>query len=124
MEYNFNLIHVQKEFLVVGGLALGLSALNVHFKDVKDILINVLSVLLYLTPVLFPLKFITWPWGRWAIGWLNPFAPFSTAFQKVLFEGVSPEPLVLGQMVGWAIIAWALGSWLFARLSDSLVEAV
>ncbi|MFQ5527881.1 MAG: ABC transporter permease [Thermoanaerobaculia bacterium] len=112
------------EFLVIGGLTLGLSALNVHFKDVKDILTNVLAVLLYLTPVLFPLSFIGAEWGRWAIGWLNPFAPFSTAFQEVVFKGLNLEPLLLGQMVGWALIAWTLGTWLFARLADSLVEAV
>ena len=58
------------------------------------------------------------------MGWLNPFAPFSTAFQEILFKGVSPEPLLLGQMVGWAVVAWTVGGWLFARLSDSLVEAV
>ncbi len=112
------------EFLVIGGMALGLAALNVHFKDVKDILTNVLAVLLYLTPILFPLSFIAWDWGRWAIGWLNPFAPFSTAFQQTLFTGVAPEPLLLLQMIGWAAIAWVLGTWLFGRLSDSLAEAV
>ncbi len=112
------------EFLVVGGLTLGLAALNVHFKDVKDILTNVLSVLLYLTPVLFPLSFIKVAWGHWAIRWLNPFAPFSTAFQEVLFNGLQPEPVLLAQMAGWALVSWMLGSWLFSRLADSLVEAV
>jgi len=112
------------EFLVIGGLTLGLAALNVHFKDVKDILTNILAVLLYLTPVLFPLSFIGWKWGRWAIGWLNPFAPFSTAFQETLFKGVAPDPLLIVQMFGWALVAWVLGTWLFGRLADSLVEAV
>ncbi|MCP4202596.1 MAG: ABC transporter permease [bacterium] len=112
------------EFLVVGGLTLGLAALNVHFKDVKDILTNVLAVLLYLTPILFPLSFIPWKPGQWAIGWLNPLAPFSTAFQETLFKGDALQPLLLLQMIGWAVIAWVLGTWLFSRLSDSLAEAV
>lgn len=112
------------EALVVGGLTLGLAALNVHFKDVKDILTNVLSVLLYLTPVLFPLSFIGWDPGRWAIAWLNPFAPFSTAFQETLFTGVAPDPELFAHMVVWAAVSWLGGTWLFSRLSDSLVEAV
>lgn len=112
------------ELLVVGGFALGLAALNVHFKDVKDILANVLSVLLYLTPILFPLSWIAWKWGRWAMAWLNPFTPFSTAYQETLFQGVSPELVVVAQMFGWALVVWSVGCWLFSRLSDSLVEAV
>ncbi len=112
------------EFFVVGGFTLGLSALNVHFKDVKDILANVLSLLLYLTPILFPLSWIAWKWGRWAMAWLNPLTPFSTAYQQAVFAGTSPEPLVVAQMVVWAVVVWAVGCWLFDRLADSLVEAV
>ncbi|MDH3743868.1 MAG: ABC transporter permease [Acidobacteriota bacterium] len=111
------------EFFAVGGITLALAALNVHFKDIRDILINVLSLLLYLTPILYPLQQLPRA-GRWAVHWLNPFAPFATAFQEVVFHG---DPLRLGlvaHMVGWAIVLWALGSWLFHRLSDNLVEAV
>ena len=112
------------ELLVVGGLTLGLAALNVHFKDVRDIIINILALLLYLTPIIYPLEGIPSVGLRWAVHWLNPFAPYATAFQQILFRG---EPLtlpLLAHMVAWAVVMWGAGAWLFNRLSDSLVEAV
>ncbi len=111
------------EFFVVGGMTLGLAALNVHFKDIRDILINLLSLMLYLTPILYPLKQIPEA-GRWAVHWLNPFAPFATAFQEIVFLGQPLRVTLLAHMAVWAIVVWAIGSWLFNRLSDSLVEAV
>lgn len=109
----------------LGGLTLGLSALNVHFKDVKDIVGNLLALLFYLTPIIYPLGFLQgYAPLRWAIEWLNPFTPFARAYQAVLFQGVLPEVQVWIQMVGWGVILWLAGCWLFGRLSDSLVEAV
>ena len=40
---------------MVAGLALGASALTVHFKDVRDLLANLLTLLFFLTPILYPL---------------------------------------------------------------------
>ena len=112
------------EFFVVGGLTLGLAAVNVHFKDVRDILINILSLLLYLTPIIYPLEGIPSEPLRWAVHWLNPFAPFATAFQTILFRGAAPSLVLVAHMVAWAVVLWSAGTWLFNRLSDSLVEAV
>ena len=112
------------ELFVVGGLTLGLAALNVHFKDVRDILINVLALMLYLTPIIYPLEGIPIEPLRWAVHWLNPFAPFATSFQQILFRGEALDPLLLLHMAIWGLVAWWVGTWLFDRLSDSLVEAV
>jgi ABC-type polysaccharide/polyol phosphate export permease len=112
------------ELVVVGGLTIGLSALNVHFKDVKDILQNVMALLLYLTPIIYPLEWISVAPLRWIIQWLNPFTPFTVAFQRILFQGVLPEPSLVLHMVVWGVVAWSVGVWFFDRLSDSLVEAV
>jgi len=109
----------------LGGLTLGLSALNVHFKDVKDIVGNLLALLFYLTPIIYPLDFLSgYAPLRWAIEWLNPFTPYARAYQAVLFHGVLPSAQIWIQMVGWGAVLWLAGCWLFGRLSDSLVEAV
>jgi ABC-type polysaccharide/polyol phosphate export permease len=109
----------------LGGLTLGLSALNVHFKDVKDIVGNLLALLFYMTPIIYPLDFLkAYPPLVWAIEWLNPFTPYARAYQAVLFQGVLPEAQIWMQMIGWSSLLWLSGSWLFGRLSDSLVEAV
>jgi ABC-2 type transport system permease protein/lipopolysaccharide transport system permease protein len=107
----------------VAGLALGLGALNVHFKDMRDILANSLTLLFFLTPVLYPLDAIPHP-ALWWVVRLNPFTPFTLAYQQLLFFEVIPDPSLWLQMIVVGAAAWAVGTALFERLSDTLVEAV
>ena len=44
------------ETVMVAGLAFALSALNVHFKDVRDLLGNVLVLLFFLAPIIYTLS--------------------------------------------------------------------
>jgi len=118
-------IVVALQLPALGGLTLGLSALNVHFKDVKDIVGNLLALLFYLTPIIYPLDFLVgYAPLRWAIEWLNPFTSYARAYQAVLFHGSVPAAQIWIQMAGWGALLWLTGCWLFGRLSDSLVEAV
>ncbi|MDH3404581.1 MAG: ABC transporter permease [Acidobacteriota bacterium] len=122
------------EVLLLGGMVLGLSVLNVHFKDVKDIVANVLALLFYLTPVIYTLEGVAFPEAGWArllgaavtgfVRWCNPFTPFTEATQELLFRGVWPAGGSWLHMALWALGSWLLGTWLFDRLKDSLGEAV
>ena len=125
---------VALQLILLGGMSLGLAALNVHFKDVKDIVANLLALLFYLTPVIYTLEGITFPDAGWAqtlgnvvttlVRWCNPFTPFIEATQEALFRGQWPEPLLWLHMALWAAVCWMIGLWFFDRLRDSLVEAV
>jgi ABC-2 type transport system permease protein/lipopolysaccharide transport system permease protein len=108
---------------MAGGLALGASALTVHFKDLRDLLGNVMTLLFFLTPVLYPLTAIEHLRPVWWAVQVNPFTPFTVAYQEALFAGRFPAPLLWLQMAGVALVAWSLGAWLFERLRETLVEA-
>src|SRR4051794_33251160 len=43
---------------MVAGLALGAAALTVHFKDTRDLLANLLTLLFFLTPILYYFDFV------------------------------------------------------------------
>lgn len=111
---------------LIGGMTLGLAALNVHFKDVRDLLNNLLTLLFFMTPILYPLDFVPGGFGllRSVIRWANPFTPFTLVYQDLLFYGRLPGWSLWAQMGLLSLAAWFVGSWLFGRLSDSLVEAV
>ena len=82
---------------MVAGLALGVAALTVHFKDVRDLLANLLTLLFFLTPILYLARLrsaassLIW----WAVR-LNPFTPFILAYQDVLFCGRVPDAPAVG----------------------------
>ena len=114
------------EIPLLAGISIGLAALNVHFKDVKDIVTNLLTLLFFLTPIIYVLTNIPEDFRalRWVIAWANPFTPFTLAFQALLFQGALPDPFVWLHMLIWALVAWGVGVWLFARLGENLAEAV
>lgn len=109
---------------MVSGLALGVSALTVHFKDVRDLLANFFTLMFFLTPILYSLDSIPQNLApvRWTVR-LNPFTPFTLAYQDVLFRGQFPEPILWVQMALVSLIAWTFGAGLFDRLRETLVEA-
>ncbi len=111
------------QLVLTSGLTLGLAALNVHFKDVRDLLANLLTLLFFLTPIIYSLDWIRPDGLRLAIR-LNPFTPFTLAFQEILFRGAVPAPGLWLQMLAVAALAWLAGTWLFERLRETLVEAV
>lgn len=108
---------------MVAGLALGTAALTVHFKDVRDLLANLLTLFFFLTPILYPLDSIAHLPAVWWLVRLNPFTPFTLAYQQTLFYGVVPDPTLWIQMALVSLFAWALGAGLFERLRETLVEA-
>jgi len=110
-------------FLILG-FALGFAALHVHFKDIRDLLINLFQLLFFLTPILYPLSFVTYPNIRALITWANPFTPFALAYQDLLFFGRLPALGTWLPGLTWAAVIFALGSWMFSRLSPGMAESV
>ncbi len=107
----------------LSGLSLALAALTVHFKDVRDIVTNVLTLAFFLTPILYTLDSIPYATLRRSI-LLNPFSPFILGFRQCLFVGVAPSLETWGQMAAVSLVGWLIGSWIFSRLSETLAEAV
>lgn len=108
--------------LVAGG-ALALSALSVHFKDVRDILANLLTLLFFTTPIIYPLSVVPVAALRKLIQ-LNPLSPYTLAYQEALFWGRLPSPSLWLAMAVVSSAAWFVGTWLFERLRETVVEAV
>lgn len=109
---------------LVAGLALSFSALNVHFKDTRDILSNLLTLLFFMTPILYSLKSLE---GVKMVHWLvahNPLTPFTVAYQETLFYGRVPGAGAWAEMMLISLLVFWGGAWIFDRLADTMVEAV
>ena len=115
---------VAVQLVFTTGLALILAALTVHFRDIRDILANALTLWFFSTPIIYPwfLKEIE-PYRLFFN--INPFTHLAVSYQEILFFP--------GPMGHWRwLVALALASvgvflagyWLFDRLRDSFAEVV
>jgi ABC-type polysaccharide/polyol phosphate export permease len=104
------------------GLALGLSALTVHFRDIQNILSHILHLWFFATPVLYLYADTS---GR-LHGWLrlNPMTHVLVSYQEVLFHGSFRHARGLLAAAIVAVFVFALGGFLFDRLRDTLAEEV
>jgi ABC-type polysaccharide/polyol phosphate export permease len=104
------------------GLALFLSALTVHFRDLQNILGHVLHLWFFSSPILY---FYGDVQGRLRdVLRLNPMSHIVVSYQQILFSGKFDHGwgLLLAGLV--ALLSFAAGAFLFDRLRDTLAEEV
>jgi ABC-type polysaccharide/polyol phosphate export permease len=104
----------------VFGAALAVSALSVHFADVRDIVGNLLTLAFFVTPVLYPAEAV--PERFRPLLRANPFASFFSGVHDTLFFFRPVAAADWAWMAGTAAAALLLGGALFERLRDSLAE--
>jgi ABC-type polysaccharide/polyol phosphate export permease len=106
------------------GIALFLSALTVHFRDIQSILSHVLHLWFFATPVIYSYAQIAEGTALRRVLRLNPMTHVIVTYQQMLFHGNVDHwrGLFLALLVG--VVAFAAGAFLFDRLRDTLAEEV
>jgi len=113
------------------GFALILSALTVHFRDIRDILSNLLTFWFFATPIIYPYFIFDDPTKPGQVIWqaqllkLNPFTHLAISYQEILFfegpVGHLKWLLVLGAI---SVLFFLFGYFVFDRLRDTFAEEV
>jgi len=106
------------------GLALFLSALSVHFRDILNILTHVLHLWFFATPIIYSYAALSESSALRRVLRLNPMTHVIVTYQQMLFGGRVDHwrGLFLALLVG--LLAFAAGAFLFDRLRDTLPEEV
>lgn len=114
---------VAVQLVLTLGLALLLSALTVHFRDLRDLLSNLLTLWFFATPIIYALSQA--PPGVRRLLNLNPFTHLAVSYQEVLFRSgpFAGWPRLLA-VAGGALVVFAAGYFVFDRLRDTLAEEV
>jgi ABC-type polysaccharide/polyol phosphate export permease len=119
------------QLVLTAGLALPLAALNVHLRDVEQILANFLMLLFFLSPILYPVTTVpeTLRLGVLTVPlrplyFLNPVAGLVQSYQYIFFFGREPHWIHLAMVSVCAAVALWGGYRVFDRLRDSLAEEV
>jgi ABC-type polysaccharide/polyol phosphate export permease len=107
------------------GLALVVSVLHAHFRDVAPILSAALLPWFFLSPVFFePADIAEDPAARFALEWANPVAPFIEGVRAILYDGRAPSAATLAYVLGAAALALLVGRAVFRRLEPDLASLV
>lgn len=114
---------VAVQLVLTLGIALFVSALSVHFRDVRDLLANLLTLWFFATPIVYPLSAA--PVSIQRLLNVNPFTHLAIAYQEVLVVpgpfGEWPRLLALGAV---SVVVFVFGYFVFDRLRDTLAEEV
>ncbi len=105
------------------GLALILSALTVHFRDIKDILGNLMTLWFFATPIIYYWKFAPDTIRPYLN--LNPFTHLAISYQEILyFPGDFGHWKWLLALAVGSLLLFLFAYFLFDRLRDSFAEEV
>jgi lipopolysaccharide transport system permease protein len=117
-------IFVQYVFTLA--LNLMISSLTVHFRDIKDILANLLTFWFFATPIIYPMTFGSIQKSatlRLMLN-LNPMTHIIQGYQYCLFYGGLFHWKRLGLTFLVSLVFLAVGYMIFDRLRDSFPEEV
>lgn len=100
------------------GAGLLLSPLAVFFSDTVELVSVVLMMLMYLTPVFYPMSILPAS-VRWVVE-ANPVRLMLESFREPIYHGQLPSWSTLGLSLGAALLSLGLGVEVFRRSSDRI----
>ena len=115
------------QLLLTTGLAFMVSALTVHFRDLKDLLANIMTLWFFATPIIYPMQLATEAAGGLSktVLDLNPVTHLAISYQELLFyNGPFGHWKWLLALLVASVGVFLAGYGLFDRLRDSLAEGV
>lgn len=107
----------------VAGIAMVVASASVLFRDLRDIITNLMQLGFFITPIIYQIDRVDSRMLR-ALLRLNPMTPFVVAYQDVLYWGRLPRISDAFLMLAYALASIALGMTVFERLRDTLAEAI
>jgi lipopolysaccharide transport system permease protein len=108
--------------IAVCGLALLLSALQVFIRDVEHVLMPLLMILMYLTPILYPLTLVPQNVRPWVAA--NPFSWLVGRLRDALLDGRLAIEWTDGVALAVALLLFFAGRAVFRRLSPHFEDFV
>jgi ABC-2 type transport system permease protein len=115
------------------GLAMIFSIINVYFRDLAYLLTIVLQFWFYLTPILYPIDLVVTqsdqlgglvgtPITLLDVYSINPVQGFVEIFRNFLYDNRMPDLSTMLIALGWTVVAFGAGIWMYATKEKQLAE--
>ncbi len=114
------------QFVFSLGFSFLISSLTVHFRDIKDILANLLTFWFFASPIIYPMTFAPIQNSRFLKVFLNlnPMTHIMQGYQNCIFFGSLIRWKRLGVTFLVALVLFVVGYYIFDRLRESFPEEV
>lgn len=109
-------------FLLVLGISLILSALNVFFRDVENVIGVFLTIWMYITPVLYPPELI--PHSFVPFFNLNPMMPIINSYRNTILYGVMPPVASFAYAAVTSVVIFGIGYKFFKDRSKFFADVI
>jgi lipopolysaccharide transport system permease protein len=103
-------------------LAVLLGTINVFYRDVEQVLPNVLQLLFWLTPIVYVPDVL--PEAAQAVMRVNPLWPVVAGFHSILYRQAMPDWATLAYPLAVALALAALAAFAFRKLRNDMVEVL
>jgi lipopolysaccharide transport system permease protein len=115
-------ISLLAQFIFTLGLCFLISALTVHFRDIKDILSNLMTLWFFATPIIYTYQSVPKAL-RWVLN-LNPMTHIVESYHYAFYFGSLPHWKRFSVTVLIGVLFFYLGYLIFDKLRDTFVEEV
>ena len=113
-------------FLPLAAFLMGLSwflcAIGAFTRDAGYLMINIVPLFMFLTPVFFAHTSRPWPWD--ILLYLNALTAYVEIMRDLVLTGVLPNPLVVLWMLATSIFTFYFGYWFFDRYRNVIVDVI
>ena len=113
-------------FLPLAAFLMGLSwflcAIGAFTRDAGYLMINIVPLFMFLTPVFFTHTSRPPPWD--ILLYLNALTAYVEVMRDLVLTGVLPNPLVILWMLATSIFTFYFGYWFFDRYRNVIVDVI
>lgn len=113
-------------FLPLAAFLMGLSwflcAIGAFTRDAGYLMINIVPLFMFLTPVFFAHTSRPPPWD--ILLYLNALTAYVEVMRDLVLTGVLPNPLVILWMLATSIFTFYFGYWFFDRYRNVIVDVI
>jgi lipopolysaccharide transport system permease protein len=112
--------------LLLAGYGLGggiiVSALTTRYRDLSKLIAFGVQLLMFVTPVVYPLSMVPWPFSRVAA--LNPLTPVMEGFRRGFLGIGTVDGAHVAMSAGGAIVVLLVGLMLFTHVERTFMDTV
>lgn len=127
IEFGVNWLLIPALLIIMAGIGLGLgiivSSLTTKYRDLSILIGFAVQLLMYATPVAYPLSFLKTKSYASFIEW-NPLSPVIEGFRYALFQKGSIDAFSIGYSIAFMLIVLIIGGMYFSKVERTFMDTV